>query len=314
MSRLARGLCLAASSVLWLSPLQAEARFGKKSPPEEVQEQKEHAASPRGQEGEHAAGPSTSGRQARGPSVSVRVETWPVDGLVALWSLLAPPVRGEVSVTTSGADVELESAAAAPPAAAPPAAASPEEVPPAAPMAAQPVGERATLTVNVEGQGFRQGGGAGGVSGTLEGARWGLDARTLLLVLPTEDGTSDADGILLAAAHLTYSLVAEDWMRLRLQAGVNGVMAPDLSAWGPGLGASMELCVLGPLDLEARANVIPFPFAQLDAQAGLALRFPRWSVRAGVRRLVLDDRGLVDGTAHVDRFTGPYVGLAMHFD
>lgn len=39
----------------------------------------------------------------------------------------------------------------------------------------------------------------------------------------------------------------------------------------------------------------------------------RWGqgLRGGWRGLVLDDRGLVDGEQHRDRFNGPYAGLGL---
>ncbi|WP_234064531.1 hypothetical protein [Myxococcus stipitatus] len=158
-------------------------------------------------------------------------------------------------------------------------------------------------------------GGGVGLDGvfSLEVGQLGLGAKVTGLDLPAEDGSGDSDQITLTQLHATFAAVAIDRLRLRAEAGVSLARAPDISFTGLSLGTSMEVCLGGPFDLEARVQVTPFPYRQLDALAGLAVNVRPLEVRAGYRVLVLDDQGLVDGVQHVDRFRGPYFGLGLGF-
>ena len=157
------------------------------------------------------------------------------------------------------------------------------------------------------------GGGAIDVFLGLEGHRFGVAAMLTGLVLPTDDGTAGSDSISLVAAHLTWSFIAQERIRLRGEAGVSTANAPDISFVGLGLGGSLEACVVGPLDVEARLVVTPFPHRVVDASAALALHLGALVVRGGYRGLVLDDAGLVDGVVHQDVLGGPYFGLGLTF-
>lgn len=147
----------------------------------------------------------------------------------------------------------------------------------------------------------------------FEGDRMGLDLRGTGLTLPTDDGTPGTDSITLGSIHLTYALVGRDNLRVRLEGGLSGARAPDLSVTGPSIALSMEGCLTQRLDLELRAQATPFPFQQLDAQAAVALRFQALVLRGGWRGLYLNDKGLVDGVEHADAFGGPFVGLGLTF-
>jgi hypothetical protein len=76
---------------------------------------------------------------------------------------------------------------------------------------------------------------------------------------------------------------------------------------------SFEACMAGPLDFEARMQVTPFPYRQVDASAALALHLGAVVLRGGYRGMVLDDAGYVDGVVHVDTFHGPYFGLGLTY-
>lgn len=163
-----------------------------------------------------------------------------------------------------------------------------------------------------------QGGPLGGGAGVdlflgLEGYRFGVDGRLTALGLPTDDGTSGSDAIALWEGHLTWALVALERARLRAEVGVSAANAPDVSFVGFSMGASFEACVVGPLDLEARMQLTPFPYRQIDASAALALHLGAVVLRGGYRGMMLDDAGLVDGIVHRDLFSGPYFGLGLTF-
>jgi hypothetical protein len=147
----------------------------------------------------------------------------------------------------------------------------------------------------------------------LEGKRWGVGGSTGTLTLPTDDGTEGEDKINLYSAHLTYAVLSSDQGRLRLEGGVAMAKAPDVTFVGPSIAASFERCLTGALDLEGRAQLVPVPYTQLDAQAGLALHMGLLTVRGGWRWLLLNDRGAVDGETHEDVFAGPYAGIGLHF-
>ena len=157
------------------------------------------------------------------------------------------------------------------------------------------------------------GGGAVELFLGLEGHRFGVAGMLTGLGLPTDDGTAGTDSITLAAANLTWSFIAQERIRLRGEAGVSTANAPDISFVGLGLGGSLEACVVGPLDVEARLLLTPFPHRVVDASAALALHLGALVIRGGYRGLVLDDAGLVDGNVHRDVLGGPYFGLGLTF-
>lgn len=147
----------------------------------------------------------------------------------------------------------------------------------------------------------------------LEGKRWGVGGAASSFTLPTDDGTEGEDKLNLYAAHLTYAVYASDHGRLRLEGGVAMAKAPDVTFIGPSIAASFERCLVGALDVEGRAQLVPVPYTQLDAQAGMALHMGVLTVRGGWRWLLLNDRGVVDGETHEDVFTGPYAGIGLAF-
>ncbi len=156
---------------------------------------------------------------------------------------------------------------------------------------------------------------AAGVSAFLgiEGERAGVDAHALALTFPTDDGTTSRDRITLTNFHLTYALIAQERARLRIEGGLSSAHAPDLIMIGPSIALSLEAGLSGNLDLELRAQGTPYPYRQLDAQAGLALHLNSVVLRGGWRTLYLNDNGLVDDVVHKDTFGGPYAGVGFAF-
>ena len=113
--------------------------------------------------------------------------------------------------------------------------------------------------------------------------------------------------------HITWSPVATDRVRWRLEGGISTAQAPDVFFAGPSLATSLEVTVSGPVDLEARVQGTAGAYRQLDASAGLALHLGALVMRGGMRSLILDDAGQVDGIQHVDSFVGPYAGAGLAF-
>lgn len=180
-------------------------------------------------------------------------------------------------------------------------------------VAAEESGVR--VTAGVEGlyltagqRGFLFGGGA-----TVEGERFGLTLLGQDIAVQADDGSGAVDHIGVLTARLSFAFLTGKHGRLRFEAGVDTVIAPNLIALGPVLGLSGSLWIAGPLALEGSVFAVPYPYWELDWRAGAVLGLGPVGIRAGWRAQMLDDRGLVDGVAHRDTFMGPYVGLSVVF-
>jgi hypothetical protein len=168
------------------------------------------------------------------------------------------------------------------------------------------------VRMGVEGLALREGGALGFGLG-IEGRRWGVSTRVTAMNLRADDGSDETDHIQLAEANVTLAAYASERGRFRVEGGVAWANAPDAIFIGPSMGLSFERCLFGALDLEGRAQWVPFPHLQLDGQLGLAVHLGMLTLRGGWRGLRLDDRGLVDGVRHRDKMTGPYAGLGLSF-
>lgn len=174
--------------------------------------------------------------------------------------------------------------------------------------------ESAPLTVRMGANGGAMSGGTAlGLFLGIEGEMLGISTHYTGLALPTDDGTSGEDEIRLFEANLTFALWTNPRGRWRVEVGLSGANAPDIGFVGPSFATSLEACLAGPLDIEARLQGVPFPYRQVDAQAGLALHFQALTLRGGWRGLVLDDAGYVGGERHVDALSGPYAGIGLTF-
>ncbi|RKI36919.1 hypothetical protein D7Y27_26990 [Corallococcus sp. AB004] len=139
--------------------------------------------------------------------------------------------------------------------------------------------------------------------------RFGADLRLTHLTGMTDDGTS-VTGRNLSTMHVTFSPVVREEVRLRAEAGVSLLNMPGRTYVGPSLGLSVEACVLGPLDAEARVQVTPFPYQQVDMRAGLALHLGSLMLRGGARSLLLDSQVRPVGPS---RDFGPEFGMGLTF-
>ena len=277
-------LCALLALGLGLGPTTAEARFGKRSRPAKSDSKKdrddrEHGASAIGSDDDDDAPRRTSRPRSSG---SRRYVSGGSDVVSAHWlSFLFLSGNHRMGVTP-----ELRGDRHA------------------APL---------SFRLGIQGGPVGEGGGGADLFLGLEGRRFGVDLRLTGLGLPTEDGTSGSDTIALTQSHLTWALISHERARLRVEAGVSTAHAPDITFVGPSLGMSLEACIAGPLDLEARMQVTPFPYRQVDATAALALHLGAVVLRGGYRGMVLDDAGYVDGVSHVDTFHGPFLGLGLTY-
>jgi hypothetical protein len=179
----------------------------------------------------------------------------------------------------------------------------------------RPLRHAVPLSVRMGSQGLMWRGTGSGADMFLgvEGQRFGAEAHVLRLWLPAEDGSGARDYLTLVQAHVSHALLVSEQLRVRAEGGVSTARAPDATFIGPSLGLSLEACVLGPLDVEARMQVTPLPYHQLDGSVGLALHLGGLMLRGGWRGLFLDDRGGVDGIVHQERLHGPYLGAGFTF-
>lgn len=145
----------------------------------------------------------------------------------------------------------------------------------------------------------------------LEGERFGFKTGFDWISAFTDDGTAGTDNIYLFNAHATYALFANEDGRVRLEGGFNSAFAPNLSTIGPSGGLSVNFRLIGPLGFDGAFHYTPFPFEQIDWTLGGAIAIAPAAIRVGWRAVTLDDRGRVDGIAHRETFSGPYIGLAF---
>lgn len=292
-----RNVLFAATVVgLAFSASEAEARFGKRSSSSSSSSKKEskvHEASAVGEDP-----PSSIDEDDEEEEETYTPPPRPSSSHVVIVS--PPPVETYYVASESSAEAIPQDASSSAPQA------------PVAQVSATP--EKLNSNIRLGADGAAMGGGSAlHLFLAFEGDRMGLDLRGTGLTLPTDDGTPGTDSITLGSIHLTYALVARDNLRVRLEGGLSGAQAPDLSVAGPSIALSMEGCLTQRLDLELRAQATPFPFQQLDAQAAVALRLQALVLRGGWRGLYLNDMGLVDGVEHADAFGGPFVGLGLTF-
>lgn len=147
----------------------------------------------------------------------------------------------------------------------------------------------------------------------LDGQRWGMAERVELVSAVAANGSGGQQRVQLLSAHLTFSPLVGERGRLRLEAGAAAAHEAGATYFGPSVGLSFERCLFGALDVEGRGQWVPMPQLQLEAQLGLGLHIGGLTLHGGWRALYLDDHGLVNGDKHVDRGSGPYAGVGLHF-
>ncbi|QRN98265.1 hypothetical protein JRI60_04125 [Archangium violaceum] len=302
MPHLRQLLCAALTTGLFLTSGPAEARFGKRSSDDDgdSKSDKVHDATAVGQSGGSSSGGGGRSHNSGSSYSDVRSD---VDTALSVLSFLV-----DVAHVASEVHAANETTYYPPP---PPPVAVQQEVV----EQRQPRETRSRnlmlFRTGVEGQALG-GGAAMALNLGLEGLHWGVGGAMTSMKLPTDDGTAGTDKLELYSVHLTYALLTGDEGRLRAEAGVAGARAPDVALVGPSIALSFERCLFGAMDLEGRAQLVPVPYMQLDAQAGLGLHMGILTLRGGWRWMLLNDRGLAGGDANQDVLSGPYVGLGLN--
>jgi len=198
----------------------------------------------------------------------------------------------------------------------------PSVYPPTSPPAGVPVDEdglplepertvkRTIFSFTGYGQHVESKGSAFGIGLGVEGEHLGVLAQWNGFYLDSLSGAG-TDNVNVVHLHLTYALLSGPLGRLRLHLGGSGAFAPDLSRVGPSIGASAALGLIGPLGIEGQVSYTPTPFVEFDAFAGLNIGWGAVALRGGYHWTYLDDRGLVDGIPHSERYQGPWIGIGV---
>jgi hypothetical protein len=166
-------------------------------------------------------------------------------------------------------------------------------------------------------------GAVGGFTLALDGRTAGFSASVDALVLDdvTRVGDTGGDALGWGTAHFTWSVLADASFRIRLELGGSMLSLPKTGAFaamtragdvafGPDVGISGQLGLVGPIGLEGHARVTPFPIPVVDARLAVALRGGPLALTAGWRGIrVYRQEGEVPD---VD-FSGPELGLSIVF-
>jgi hypothetical protein len=84
----------------------------------------------------------------------------------------------------------------------------------------------------------------------------------------------------------------------------------DTIAFGPDVGVSAQIGLIGPIGVEGHVRLTPFPVPVTDVRVALALRGGPFALTAGVRAIDVDGDEV---DAPEGRFSGPEVGLSLMF-
>ncbi len=178
------------------------------------------------------------------------------------------------------------------------------------PLAPERTVKRTTFTITGYGQNVEGKGSAFGLGFAVEGEHLGFLAQWNGFYLDSLSGPG-TDNVNLVHLHLTYALLSGPLGRLRVHLGASGAFAPDLSRLGPSVGVSAALGLIGPFGIEGQVSYTPTPYVEFDAFAGGTLGWGPIALRGGYHWTYLDDRGLVDGIPHSERYQGPWIGIGV---
>lgn len=199
-------------------------------------------------------------------------------------------------------------------------------VPPPPPSeGSAPSGERDRISTRFALYGAgRTAGYMAGLSFGIESRYVGVDADVAALAQESVTGSLQGDGsdpATWSTAHVTWSLVNERSIRIRLETGASILALPDSPAvsgqeWrgksllGPDVGVSGQLGLVGPVGIEGWARLTPFPTRVADTYLGLAVHGGPLGLNAGWRWVDVAGNG---ESAPRMMFRGPQVGLALAF-
>jgi hypothetical protein len=163
---------------------------------------------------------------------------------------------------------------------------------------------------------------AGGVSMLVEGRRAGLHASFDGVELSSTGSVSGAGPALsLGRVGATFAIASAPSFRVRLEAGGSMLAVPSTgvyagtpyggtTSFGPDLGVSGQLGLVGPIGVEAHARYTPWPVPVTDVRTAAALRAGPVAFTAGWRAIQVEGDG-IDGPD--GWFDGPELGVQARF-
>lgn len=144
----------------------------------------------------------------------------------------------------------------------------------------------------------------------IDGRRWGGNFDMLTLPSTDPNDPNAVTSMPLLKGHITYSVVSDMHSRIRIEGGLAGIGAPDVTYIGPDVGVSATLALVGPLALEGGAHWMPVPASIVDLDGAVGLNFGALGLRGGWRWVRLDDKSQGGG---VDIFNGPMISVGVLF-
>ncbi len=164
----------------------------------------------------------------------------------------------------------------------------------------------------------------GGVSFGLDGRYTGFDIDVNAIGRESVTGPlhrSGSDPIAWGSAHITWSFVSERSVRLRAETGASMLSLPSSSAvqgqewrgktiFGPDVGVSGQIGLLGPVGIEGYARLTPFPVRVADTLIAATVHGGPVGLSAGWRWIDVAGDGI---DAPKLMFRGPQVGLSVAF-
>lgn len=184
-----------------------------------------------------------------------------------------------------------------------------------------PPAHRAASTMRVTGASGSGDSGAVGLAFAVDGRHGGFDVAVDAFA-PSRGGamaggfSNSQDSYGFGSAHFAFPILEGPAYRLRLLAGGSWLSVPasaygsQADAFGPDVGASASLGLIGPLGLEGHARITPFPVEIIDLRAAVALRAGPFSLLGGYRVI---DVATDSRTGPAARFEGPEFGIGLIF-
>ncbi len=163
---------------------------------------------------------------------------------------------------------------------------------------------------------------AGTLGMSMEGPVGGFSADVTGMTIAGAPGSTAGDTALtLGGARASWTFLSDAAFRMRLELGGSMLSVPDSGPYagasyantmtfGPQLGVSGNIGLVGPFGLEGYARVTPLPVPMLDTRAAFVVRGGAFAVSAGWRVIDVNGDQVDSPEAH---FAGPELGLQLMF-
>jgi hypothetical protein len=162
--------------------------------------------------------------------------------------------------------------------------------------------------------------GVAGLSFAIDGERAGFHGsiEAIRVDTPSAGSPSSTQSLGWGSLHGSWSIVSERTIRVRFELGGSmltmadsgGVPYAGTSVYGPSIGVSGHLGLVGPIGVEGHARITPSPVVVTDSRIALALRGGPFAFTVGYRSVAVSG----DGTRAPELdLGGPEFGLGFRF-